>query len=139
MPVDIQYKITGLKELAKNRDKLSRSPLSASTLRTGLRNAAAPVRKRAQGHARAQDLRESGDLIKGIATHVRVDRAGQGTALIGYRLPVFYGGFQELGTSQIPAKPHLRPGLDDAHQAGEPAAGFVTAINKTIARVLKKF
>ena len=138
MPVDIQYKITGLKELAKNRRKLSRS-FERVTLRTGLRNAAAPVRKRAQGHARARDLRESGDLIKGIATHVRVDRAGQGTALIGYRPPVFYGGFHELGTSQVPAKPHLRPGLDDAHQAGEVTAGFVTAINKTIAKALKKF
>ena len=138
MPVDIQYKITGLKELAKNRDKLSRS-FERVTLRTGLRNAAAPVRKRVQGHARAQDLRESGDLIKGIATKAIVGRPGHGIAFIGYRSEQFYGGFHELGTSQIPAKPHLRPGLDDAHQAGEVTAGFVMSINKTIAKVLKKF
>ena len=43
------------------------------------------------------------------------------------------------------ARPRFQPsptfaqGLDDAHQAGEPTAGFVTAINKTIAKVLKKF
>ena len=137
MPVDIQFKISGLKELANNRAKLSRS-FERSTLRTALRNAAAPVRKRARANARKHDLRESGDLIKGIASKAKVTKAGFGFADIGYRHPVFYGGFHELGTSTLPAKPHLRPALDEAHHAGEVLGGFVGAFNKTIEKTLKK-
>ena len=80
---------------------------------------------------------DSGDLRKAIKSK------GQGDAVrvlamrdVGYEKEQFHGRFLELGTSQQAARPFLRPALEEAEQSGEIIDGFVTALNKTIARAL---
>ena len=78
--VEVGSDIKGLKELAKNSDKLKKS-FRRYHLRTALRNAAQPVRRR----ARAKVPRDSGDLRKAIAINAKVDRKGEGFADVGFR------------------------------------------------------
>lgn len=130
--VEVGGEIKGLDKLAKNADKLSKS-FGRTTLRTALRNAAKPVRQK----ARAIVPRDSGNLRRAIAVNAKVDRDGEGYADVGYRRDkAFYGGFVELGTSQQPARPYLRPALDES--GGEIEGAFVAALNKTIENVLGK-
>ena len=65
-------------------------------------------------------------------------RRGVGFVNIAPGADEFYGGFHEIGTSQHPAKPWLRPALDEAFASGEILEAFFTSINKSIARALKK-
>ena len=130
--VAVSGNITGLKELAKNSAKLKKS-FAASTLRTALRNAAAPVRKDARDNA----PREEGILRKEIKTKAKVTKRGYGYADIGFTERGFYGGFQELGTSHHAAQPFLRPALERKAADGSVLNAFVGALNKTIARVLR--
>ena len=128
--VEVNGEIKGLKELAKNSDKLSKS-FARTTLRTALRNAARPVRNK----ARANVPVDSGDLKRSIAVNAKVDRAGEGYADVGYRKDkAFYGGFVELGTSQQPARPFLRPALEESE--GDIEQAFIGALNKTIEKAL---
>ena len=127
----VTTKIEGLDELAKKSSLLKRS-FAQTTLRTALRNAAKPVRTK----ARQKAPRDRGDLVKGIDTRVKVERDGRGYADVGFKPEVFYGGFQELGTSQQPARPFLRPALSDSHRDGSILEGFVNALNRTISRIL---
>ena len=130
--VEVGGDIKGLKELAKNSEKLSKS-FSRTTLRTALRNAARPVREK----ARAKVPRDSGDLRRSIAINAKVDRNGEGFADVGYRRDqAFYGGFVELGTSQQQARPFLRPALEESE--GDVVPAFIGALNKTIEKVLGK-
>ena len=125
--VEVGSDIKGLKELAKNSDKLKKS-FASTTLRTALRNAAQPVRRR----ARAQVAVDEGDLRKGIAINAKVSRGGDGYADVGFSS--FYGGFVELGTSRQQAQPFLRPAL--AESEGEITDAFIGAMNATIAKAL---
>lgn len=129
--VEVTSEITGLKDLAKNVDKLSKS-FAKSTLRTALRNAAAPVRK----EARAQAPRETGRLRRNIKSKATVKRSGYGYADVGVTTEAFYGNLIETGTSQQPARPFLRPALTKGNQNGAIQDGFINALNKTIERVL---
>ena len=129
--VQINGNVTGLRELAANSSKLKKS-FAGSTLRTALRNAAKPVRTRARNIV---DV-DSGDLRKAIKSKAKVTRSGFGYADVGYEKEQFHGRFLELGTSQQAARPFLRPALKEAEQSGEIIDGFVTALNKTIARTL---
>ena len=130
--VMINGRVEGLKELARNSNKLKAS-FARSTLRTALRGAAAPVRK----EARALAPKETGTLRRAIKSKARVSRDGYGMADVGVEKgPAFYGHFIELGTSQQPARPFLRPALDKAEQSGAIEEAFVAALNKTIARTL---
>ena len=131
--VQINGRVEGLRELAKNSDKLRKS-FGRSTLRTALRNGAKPVRVR----ARADAPKEEGLLRRNIITKAKVVRSGFGYVDIGATTRGFYGYFHELGTSQIAARPFLRPALDSASQSGEIIDGFVNAMNKTISRTLNK-
>ena len=128
--VEVGSEIKGLKELAKNSDKLKKS-FAGTTLRTALRNAAQPVRRR----ARAKVAIDEGDLKKAIAINAKVDRAGEGFADVGFRKDqAFYGGFVELGTSTQQAQPYLRPALDESES--EITDAFIGALNKTIEKAL---
>lgn len=127
---EVSLNIEGVRELQRNVDKLSRS-FSKSTLRTALRNAAAPVRK----EARSKAPKESGALRRAIKSRAKVTRSGFGFADVGVEKgDVFYGHFIEVGTSQQPARPFLRPALDDAERDGRVTDAFITALNKTIER-----
>ena len=80
-------------------------------MRTALRNAAQPVRRK----ARANVPVDEGDLKRAIAINAKVDRKGEGYADVGFRPDqAFYGGFVELGTSSQQAQPYLRPALDES-------------------------
>ena len=131
--VEINSDIQGLKELAKNVDKLSKS-FHRTTLRTALRNAAKPVRSLARDKV---DV-DSGDLRKGIRTEAKVNRDGEGYANVGFDRAQFHGLFVELGTSQRSARPFLRPALDEADSKGLVGGAFVESINATIKKQLGK-
>lgn len=128
---EIEYEIKGLKEMAKNLDSLGKN-FARSTLRTALRNAAKPVVKR----AKAKVPVATGDLKRSLAAVAKVDRDGVGIARVGARRDGGFRGYHvglvELGTSQQPARPFLRPALDDAESQGEVRDAFITALNATI-------
>ena len=132
--VQITGRIEGLPELARNAAKLKKS-FASSTLRTALRNAAKPVRTRARNTV---DV-DSGDLRKAIKSKAKVTRSGFGYADVGYERNSSTAGSCELGTSQQQARPFLRPALEEADQAGEVTDEFIRALNKTIAKQLRKF
>ena len=134
---EVSFEIKGLKELAANRSKLSKS-FEKSMLRTGLRNAAKPVVKRAKENVLKQDLYQTGDLYENIGSKAKVTRRGVGFVNIAPGADEFYGGFHEIGTSQHPAKPWLRPALDQAFESGEIDDAFIASLNKSIARALRK-
>ena len=128
--VNINADIVGLKELAANRKALSKS-FGRVTLRTALRNATKPVVKRAKELVAVAE----GALKMAIASVSKVSRVGEGFARIGYnKEKVAHGGAIELGTSQQPAQPYLRPAIADTE--AEILEAFVTALNKTIERRL---
>ena len=131
--VEIGSNITGLEELARNVKSLKKS-FATSTLRTALRNGAAPVRK----IARANVAVDRGDLKKAIRTKATVKRNGFGYADIGFDRTEFHGLFVELGTSQQAARPFLRPALDEGERSGAIIGAFIGAINKTVMRLLGK-
>ena len=106
--VDINTEITGLKELRKNVDSLSKS-FARTTLRTALRNAAKPVVK----EAKALVPVDSGDLKRSIRSKATVTKAGDGYADVGFDRKQYHGQFVELGTSQQAARPF------SASRAGE--------------------
>ena len=126
--------IRGVEALVRNVNDLSRN-FEKSTLRTALRNAARPVLKRAKSKVPV----DRGNLRRNLATTAKVDKRGQGTAKVGYRVPdAAYGNVVETGTSKFAAQPYLRPALKEAHEAGEVDAAFINAINATINKRLKK-
>ena len=133
----VGFEIEGLKELAKNADKLRRS-FTTSTLRTALRGAAKPVLRRAKATVPV----DSGRLKRSLGTRAKVERGGFGFADVEARRGGKYQGYHahlvELGTSQQSAQPFLRPAIDAAGRAGEVDAAFVEAINKTIERQLAR-
>lgn len=131
--VDINVEITGLRELARNKSKLQKS-FARTTLRSALTAAAKPVVKEAQARVPVA----SGDLRRGIGSQTRLTRRGFGYTLIGFDRDVFYGGVIELGSSRQPARPFLRPAIDEAHRNGSILEAFVRSINKTIERTLRR-
>ena len=124
---EVQFEIKGLEQLAKNRKLLAKS-FERNTIRTALRNAAKPVVAKAKAGVPVR----TGALKRSIRASVKIDRAGLGTARIGFGRDQFYGGFFELGTSQQAAQPFLRPALDDAESESEILGAFIGSINKTI-------
>ena len=129
--VMLDVKIEGLKELSVNVDQLKAS-FSRTTLRTALRNAAKPVRTRAKAGVAV----DQGDLRQDIKSKAKVTRDGSGYADVGFLRRSFHGRFVELGTSQQPARPFLRPALDKAESTGQIQDEFIGALNRTIAKQL---
>ena len=77
-----------------------------------------------------------------LAAVVKVDRDGVGIARVGARRGGGFRGYHvhlvELGTSQQPARPFLRPALDDAESQGEVRDAFIMALNSTIEKRLAR-
>ena len=71
--VAITSEITGLRELANNKNKLKKS-FSGSTLRTALRAAGAPVLKNAKDIV----VVDEGDLKASLKRKATVKRSGEG-------------------------------------------------------------
>ena len=130
--VEVSGKIEGLEELAKNSKKLSKS-FDKNVLRAGLRGAIKPVERRAKAHV----PQDEGDLHSAIKSRARVYGNGRGSATVGYDRDIAdYGGQVEVGTSDTPAQPFLRPALEESEQDATDA--FITALNASIRRVLKR-
>ena len=129
--VEVNHEIVGLRELAKNIDKL-KPAFARSTLRTALRNAAKPVAV----DAKANVVVDQGNLRRNIRVNASVKRSGRGQADIGVTPAAFYGTLIELGTSTQPAQPFLRPAIERKDADGSIRNAFVDALNKTIAKVL---
>lgn len=136
--VQIQTEIKGLRELVKDVNVLKQG-FAKSTLRTALRGAARPVLKLAKEKVPVR----TGNLRRSLGTKVSVKRSGFGTAAIAARRGGryrggYYGGLVELGTSRTPARPYLRPAIDEAERSGDVQNAFIEAINKTIQKRLAK-
>ena len=133
--VEISTEIRGIKELARDIDKLSAS-FGRTTLRTALRNGGKPVVKTAKAHVAVDE----GDLKRALIGKAKVDRKGEGQVRIGARrggkFKGYHAHFIELGTSKQPAQPYLRPALDENERVI--LSEFVDAINRTIAGKLKQ-
>lgn len=134
---DVNVKLSGFNELDRLFSGL-RKEVGGRLLRSALNASANPVMKRARDKIRAHDLINEGDLVKGIAKKVGRIRNGRGAVSIGYKPDQFYGGFHELGTSHLPAKPHLRPALIEAESTGEIRKEWQKALKKSVARERKK-
>ena len=130
---EVEIEIKGLKELAKNIDSLGKN-FARSTLRTALRGGAKPVVRLAKAKAPYR----TGRLRRDIRAVVSVKRDGYGTALVGWTSAAAHGIFAELGTSKLPARPFLRPALDEAESKGDVLEGFIMALNKTIEKRLAR-
>ena len=130
--VEIASDIKGLKDLAKNSDKLKKN-FESTTLRTALRGGSRPLLR----VAKAKVPIDEGDLKKALAINAKVNKKGEGYADVGFRpAQAFHGGFVELGTSTQQAQPYLRPALEEAE--GEITDAFIGALNKTIEKALGK-
>ena len=131
--VQINSEITGLRELARNSDKLKKS-FATSTIRTAIRAVGSLVGRGAR--QRVENV-ASGELRKrGINWRVRKPKYGEVSVDVGWTRDAFYGSFLETGTSQQSARPHLRPELDEGHADGSLNDRFIEALNKTIAKAL---
>ena len=105
---------------------------------TALRGAIKPVVK----GSKARVPVASGDLKRSLIGKASVTRDGKGEARVIARSTKGFQGWRahliELGTSRQSAQPYMRPAFDAALQGGDILGGFFTAINKTIAKRLKK-
>lgn len=100
--------VVGVNELARNLVGLGRrfsakTPLEAAVLRAGNIIAAEAARLAPK---------DTGKGAASMAARIISSRRGVVTAAIGPGRKQFYMMFQELGTSQHPAKPHLRPAVE---------------------------
>ena len=130
--VEVGSEIKGLKELAKNSDKLKKN-FAGTTLRTALRNAAQPVRRR----ARAKVPVDEGDLRE-VYRHQRQGETGPGD---GYRrrgLPQRPSILWRLhrAWARRPSKPSHTSGAALEDSEGEITDAFIGALNKSIEKAL---
>ncbi len=116
--------ITGLPALQRDFANLS-AKMQRGVLRDALRSAARPVVASAKSKVPVKT-----GLLKRNITHTVSVKRGTAEATIGFRKKAFYGGFVELGTSKMSAKPFLRPALDESQAQIEQA--FIAAIERGI-------
>ena len=132
--VTIGGEIKGLKELAKNADKLKKT-FETNAIRSATQAAAKPVVRR----AKAQVPVDEGDLKKGIKSKRRKAKKGVAISDVGFdRQTAWHGRFVELGTSQQQAQPFLRPALEEAEKTGEINRAFTEKLNIAIAKALAR-
>lgn len=107
--------IKGLEELIKNLNSLP-DKLEKRVIRAAVRQGANVIKKKAQSYVPI----DKGDLKKSIK--VSGEKAKPGVIAFKVRptgnkkkgISVFYGRFQEFGTSKMPAHPFMRPAYDEA-------------------------
>lgn len=107
--------IKGLEELIKNLTALP-DKLEKRVIRAAVRQGANVIKKKAQDYVPV----DKGDLKKSIK--VSGSKAKPGVIAFKVRptgnkkkgISIFYGRFQEFGTSKMPAHPFMRPAYDEA-------------------------
>ncbi|MHA7847117.1 HK97-gp10 family putative phage morphogenesis protein [Serratia sp. D1N4] len=137
--INTKLDFSGLLDISKDLEVLSKAE-SRNVLRQATRAAATVFRDEARGRA----PEDTGKLKRNIV--VINQRANDGGAVAGVhvrsagkaenRNNSFYWRFVELGTSQMPAVPFIRPAFD-ARQDDAAAAAFAKA-NEAIDKVLSK-
>lgn len=126
----MSVEIKGLEELIKNLNSLPEK-IEKRVLRAAVRQGANVIKKKAQEYVPI----DKGDLKKSIKVSGEKAKPGviafkvQPTDNKKKGISVFYGRFQEFGTSKMAAKPFMRPAYDEA---GE------DVINKVIDTVKSK-
>lgn len=107
--------IKGLEELIKNLNSLP-DKLEKRVLRAAVRQGANAIKKKAQEFVPV----DKGDLKKSIKVSGEKAKPGviafkiRPTENKKKRISVFYGRFQEFGTSKMAAHPFMRPAYDEA-------------------------
>lgn len=106
----IRVRVEGFAELAQNLRALP-GPSMRKALREALYSAAEPMRKR------MGQLAPRGDAEPHLADNIVVSNAkGQdlqeAAVVVGPSKNVFYGSFQEFGTSRHGAQPFMRPAFE---------------------------
>lgn len=107
----MSVEVRGLDVLHRKLERLDKKA-RRDALRPAMRQAANLVRD----EARQRVPRRTGLLRKNIITNVKIDAKGA-VAKVRVRSKAFYGRFVELGTKFLPARPFLRPALDQKAQA----------------------
>lgn len=124
-----RVQITGDKTLQRRLRKLEKN-VQGQVLLAGAIAGADVIRDEASARA----PRETGRLAAGIDLNVSVTKQRKAVVDVGYPRNVFYGTFQELGTSHHPAQPHLRPAIDSAKNRAVKRAGDVLRLAVNAAR-----
>lgn len=93
------------KYLAQVAGKVADKALQAKACEAG----AEVVRKESQRIINQKTTPRTHRLETGVATE-RND--AEGAAYVGWAQDAFYGRFMETGTKKMPARPHIRPGLE---------------------------
>jgi HK97 gp10 family phage protein len=128
MPMKIDFKLTGAKELEKSMKHLPVIMRKKHWPRALVR-ALKPIRDKAKSNARAN--KDTGALSKSIISKAKVYKGGEiawggvgadrdyvapapahRKTKSGTIRPAFYSHLVEFGTTHSPAKPFLRPALD---------------------------
>ncbi len=110
-------KITGLESLIKKLNDLP-DKLEKKVIRSAVRKGAIIVRDKARGYA----PKKTGTLKKSIKIRNNKSARGITSFKIGPTndkkkgTDVFYGRFQEFGTSKMPAHPFMRPAYDESEK-----------------------
>ena len=125
-------KISGLEEMAKNIDKLSRV-MQGKAIEEALKAAAKPVLKAAVAKVPVDRgvLRDSLDIDDPV-------NEGNGTysirVLARYSLGGYHANLIEFGTSRFAAQPFLRPALSTTR--GKQRDAMIGEVNKATRKVL---
>ena len=109
--MNVDFKVDGLRELDK---ALNRLPLKARApiMRRALMRAMEPVKQAAI--AQAPIL--TGNLRTNIVKRTSIPKAGNSftaEARVSVLSDAFYGMFHEFGTVKLPARPFMRPAVDN--------------------------
>ena len=106
---------------------------AAKALRAALTAAAKPVVEEAKKRVPVR----TGKLRDNIVKSVSASGKRGAFARIGFRRKAFYGQFVETGTSKMPARPFLRPALDN--KGKEAVDIFTVRLKKRIDKITAAF
>jgi HK97 gp10 family phage protein len=134
--MSVTITIKGLKELDAALRQLP-DEMQASPVRTALKAGAEVLRDGMSRRAPRDPVVAGVTLADEIVVVAKVSTAKDtAVAQIGPSKRAFYGGFQELGTSKMPAQPFMRPTLDEDGQIA--IAALAVHLKAGIERAVKR-
>lgn len=128
---DFAVEITGLKELDAALQELA-WPAARRALRKGIRRGANVIRDEARANAPV----DTGLLKRQIRTRERSEDEGNMRFAVEVTRSAFYGRFLEYGTSNMGAKPFLRPAAEGRTE--EAVASMRDALAEAIAIEMRR-
>jgi len=115
--MQLKLEITGNEELQTKLGQLSRAVRTEALLKGAL--AAADV---VQDAAYERAPKRTGKAARSITSEVTVHEAEKATVAVGPGKEGWYLRFHELGTRYMPARPWLRPALDESESEAKRVA-----------------